>query len=77
MKVLIRSSKFLSLLFGTLIFSRNHNVSSWDLFWGILLTLGIVVFQMGNTKKTTQVTVFKGFVFGVLSLVCDSCVSHF
>jgi UDP-galactose transporter B1 len=77
MKILIRSSKFLTLLFGAFIFSKNHIIKKRDLFWGIVLTAGVVIFQLGNRKSKSGVTVISGFFFGIFSLVCDSCVSHY
>ena len=77
MKVLIRSSKFISVLIGTIIFSKDHHFSRVDLFWGIILTIGIVTFHMGNRKHKSGVTEISGFLCGILSLIADSCVSHY
>lgn len=77
MKVLLRSSKFISVLLGTLIFSSDHHFEKADLFWGVVLTLGIVIFHFGNQKHSKAITELSGFVCGALSLLADSCVSHF
>ena len=75
--VLLRSSKFLTVLIGTVLFRTHaHHVSTRDIFWGVVLTAGVVVFSFGQeSKRGGGETV--GYFFGVLSLVCDAFVSHF
>lgn len=46
--VLLRSSKFLTVLLGTVIFkTHSHHVSKRDIYWGVVMTLGVVVFSFG------------------------------
>jgi hypothetical protein len=46
--VLLRSSKFLSVLIGAVVFgTHGHGVKRKDIFWGFVLTLGVVVFSLG------------------------------
>lgn len=46
--VLLRSSKFVSVLIGTVVFgSHGHNVKRKDIFWGFVLTFGVIVFSLG------------------------------
>ena len=77
MKVLLRSSKFVSVLLGTILFSSNHSFNKTDLFWAVALTIGIVIFHMGNRKHKNAVTEFSGFLCGAISLVSDTFVSHY
>lgn len=77
--VLFRSSKFLSVMFGSLIFKSDghENISYVDLSWGLVLTLGVFVFNMGSNNKGNVIYSIEGFIFGFLSLIFDSFVSHF
>jgi hypothetical protein len=46
--VLLRSSKFLSVLVGAVVFdTHGHGIQKKDIFWAIVLTLGVVVFSLG------------------------------
>ncbi len=46
--VLLRSSKFISVLIGTVVFgSHGHNVKRKDIVWGFVLTIGVVIFSLG------------------------------
>lgn len=77
--VLFRSSKFLSVLFGSLIFKSDghENISYSDLSWGLVLTFGVFVFNLGSDSKKSMIYSIEGFLFGFFSLICDSFVSHF
>lgn len=79
MKILIRSSKFISLLIGALIFKsgKHEEISKQDLVLAFLLTLGVIIFHTGNSTHKSVATEFMGFVFGLGSLFFDSLVSHF
>lgn len=52
-KTLFRSSKFISLLFGAMMFKSDghEHLSKNDLFWGAILTIGVFVFNLGNPSK--------------------------
>lgn len=77
--VLFRSSKFISILFGTILFkSHGHtNINKKDLLWGVILTVGVFIFHLGSETKKDTLSSFEGFLFGFLSLLADSFVSHF
>lgn len=46
--VLLRSSKFLTILISAVIFKKHAgNITKKDLFWGSILTLGVFVFSLG------------------------------
>lgn len=77
--VLFRSAKFLSVLFGAILFKSHghHNINKSDLLWGLVLTGGVFIFNLGSETKKDILSSFEGFLFGFLSLVADSCVSHF
>lgn len=77
--VLFRSSKFISVLFGQLIFKSegHHNIRRQDLYWGLVMTLGVFIFNLGSENKSSVIYSIEGFLFGFFSLFCDSCVSHF
>ena len=77
--MLFRSSKFLSVLFGCLIFkSEGHEKIGYsDLSWGVVLTLGVFIFNMGSENKKGMIYSLEGFLWGFLSLISDSFVSHF
>ena len=76
--VLLRSSKFLSVLIGAVVFgTHGHGIKRKDIFWAVVLTLGVIVFSFGQqgsgSKKGSEI----GYFFGILSLLCDTFVSHF
>lgn len=76
--VLLRSSKFLTILIGTLIFKTHaHNVSKKDIFWGAVLTLGVIVFSLGQESKSKHGVHISGYLYGIFSLICDAFVSHY
>lgn len=79
MKILIRSSKFISLLLGALIFKsdKHEDISKRDLTLAFILTIGVVIFHSGTPNHKSTTTEFMGFVFGFASLFFDSLVSHF
>lgn len=76
--VLLRSSKFLTILIGTLVFKTHaHHVSKRDLFWGAVLTMGVIVFSLGQESKSKSGVHISGYLYGVFSLICDAFVSHY
>lgn len=76
--VLLRSSKFLTILIGTLVFKTHaHNVSKKDLFWGAVLTLGVIVFSLGQESKSKHGVHISGYLYGIFSLICDAFVAHY
>lgn len=76
--VLLRSSKFLTILIGTIVFKTHaHHVTKRDIFWGSVLTLGVIVFSFGQETKKSHGVSTMGYVYGILSLISDAYVSHF
>lgn len=76
--VLLRSSKFLTILISTVIFkTHSHNVNRRDIFYGLLLTIGVIVFSFGQEGKSKKGVSVMGYLYGILSLVCDAYVSHY
>ena len=76
--VLLRSSKFLTILIGTIVFKTHaHNVSRRDIFWGAILTSGVMIFSLGQESKAKNGIHITGYLYGVFSLICDAFVSHY
>lgn len=46
--VLLRSSKFLTILISAVIFKKHSSGITWkDIIWGGILTIGVFVFSLG------------------------------
>jgi hypothetical protein len=76
--VLLRSSKFLSVLIGAMVFgTHGHQVKRKDIFWAIVLTIGVIIFSFGSENSGKKKGSEIGYFFGILSLLCDTFVSHF
>lgn len=77
-QVLIRSSKFLSIVLSVVLFKTDGHevITSKTLLLASLMTAGIFIFHLGDAHKsvTTEIT---GIVFGVLSLTFDCAVNHY
>lgn len=78
-QILFRSSKFVSVLFGSLIFKSHgsENIDRSDIIMAGILTVGVVIFNLGNSSHRSVLTEISGFLFGFVSLICDCGVSHF
>ena len=78
-QILFRSSKFVSVLFGSLIFKSHgsEHIDQSDMIMAGILTVGVIIFNLGNTSHKSVLTEISGFLFGFLSLICDCGVSHF
>lgn len=78
LQMLIRSCKFLSVLLSVVIFRTDGHETVTALKMGMagFFTVAIFVFHMGDHHKGAANEI-SGFLFGLLSLVCDCCVSHF
>jgi len=76
-QILIRSSKFLSIVVSVVLFKTegHEHISAKTLILASLMTLGIFIFHMGDTHKSVS-TEFRGIMFGVLSLIFDCFVNH-
>lgn len=78
LQMLIRSCKFLTVLLSVVLFRTDghEDVTRVKVVMALVFTLAIFVFHMGDHHKGAQNEIL-GFVFGLFSLVCDCCVSHF
>jgi hypothetical protein len=78
LQMLIRSCKFLSVLLSVFIFRTDghEGVTTLKMGMAAFFTVAIFVFHMGDHHKGAANEI-SGFLFGLLSLVCDCCVSHF
>lgn len=78
LQMLIRSCKFLSVLLSVFIFRTDGHdqVTFLKMAMAAFFTAAIFVFHMGDHHKGAASEI-SGFLFGLLSLVCDCCVSHF
>lgn len=77
--VLMRSSKFVSILLGTLIFKSDghQDFSKRNVFLAILMTAGIFIFQLGGKRKPSLGTEIVGIVLGMVSLMGDYLTSRY
>jgi UDP-galactose transporter B1 len=76
-QVLIRSSKFLSIVLSIVIFKTDghEHINYKTLLLASAMTVGIFIFHLGDSHKSVG-TEFRGIIFGVLSLVFDCFVNH-
>lgn len=79
LSVLMRSSKFISIMIGTLLFkSHGHeNFTNRNIFLAFLMTAGVFIFHLGDSHKQSATTELLGVFFGVLSLLSDYMVSNY
>lgn len=78
LQMLIRSCKFLTVLLSVFLFRTDGHeaITTIKVAMAGIFTFAIFVFHMGDHHKGASNEIL-GFVFGLLSLVCDCCVSHF
>lgn len=79
LSVLIGSSKFISIMIGTLLFkSHGHeNFTRRNIYLAFLMTLGVFVFHLGDSVKKSASVELLGVLLGLMSLVCDYLVSSY
>lgn len=79
LSVLMRSSKFISIMIGTLIFkSHGHeNFTKRNIFLAFCMTAGVFIFHLGDSHKQSAATELLGVFFGALSLLSDYLVSSY
>lgn len=77
--VLVRSSKFISVLIGTILFKSDghENFNNRSIVLAVIMTIGIFIFHMGGSKKHSVVTDIVGLILGVVSLASDYLVSKY
>ena len=43
----------------------------------LILTGGVFIFNLGDSKKANMISEISGYILGLFSLFCDGIVSHF
>lgn len=78
LQMLIRSCKFLTVLLSVFLFRTDGHeaITNVKIAMAAIFTFAIFVFHMGDHHKEASNEIL-GFIFGLTSLVCDCCVSHF
>jgi UDP-galactose transporter B1 len=76
--ILLRSSKFFSVLFFNFIIrSKENKISSKQLMMGFFFTIGVVLFSFSGSKKNEQATSLFGIFCAFTAFVLDGIVSYF
>lgn len=78
LQMLIRSCKFLTVLLSVFLFRTDGHeaITTVKVVMAAVFTVAIFVFHMGDNHHGAKNEIL-GFVFGLFSLICDCCVSHF
>lgn len=76
--IILRSSKF----FGVLIFnfitrSKENQISAKKLMFGLVFTVGVIIFSFSGSKKNEQSTSFFGLFCALSAFFLDGAVSYY